>query len=86
MKKQNKFALSILTVSLFAATSAMATGNDSPFAPPLHLSNAGAMESRTVTSVEKNDLTAEWQKKNKYGTIPLKATKGSQRKGDKRCR
>ena len=68
MKKQNKFALSILTVSLFAATSAMATGNDSPFAPPLHLSNAGAMESRTVTSVEKNDLTAEWQKTNKDGS------------------
>ena len=49
MKKQNKFALSILTVSLLSATSAMAAGNDSPFSIPLYLTNpAGMSETRIV--------------------------------------
>ncbi|MBP5789393.1 MAG: hypothetical protein J6W29_04085 [Neisseriaceae bacterium] len=50
MKKQHKFALSILTVSLLTATSAMAAGNDSPFSIPLYLTNpAGMSETRVVT-------------------------------------
>ena len=49
MKKQHKFALSILTASLFAATSATAADTDSPFSVPLYLTNpAGMSETRVV--------------------------------------
>lgn len=40
MKKQHKFALSILTMSVLSAT-VYAADTDSPFTMPLHLSNPG---------------------------------------------
>lgn len=60
MKKQQKFALSILTVSLFSATSAMAADTDSPFATPVHLSNPGMTKTVTITKSETTPKVATW--------------------------
>ena len=60
MKKQNKFALSILTVSLLSATSAMAADTDSPFATPVHLSNPGMTKTVTITKSETTPKVATW--------------------------
>lgn len=69
MKKQQKFALSILTASLLTATSAMAAGTDSPFATPVHLTNPGETVHVTIKREDKLPLTHTWSESTPYTTI-----------------
>lgn len=59
MKKQQKFALSLLTISVLSAT-AFAADTDSPFTMPLHLSNPGMHKTVTVEKTESQTKTATW--------------------------
>lgn len=59
MKKQQKFALSLLTISVLSAT-AFAADTDSPFTMPLHLSNPGMHKTVTVIKTESRTKTATW--------------------------
>lgn len=59
MKKQQKFALSLLTISVLSAT-AFAADTDSPFTMPLHLSNPGMHKTVTVEKTESRTKTATW--------------------------
>ena len=67
MKKQHKFALSVLTISLLSAT-AFAADTDSPFGMPLHLSNPGVHKTVTVEKTESREKTATWDINTTTGT------------------